>query len=456
MNYTEILSFVVPDFHDSIQAAFFLLIFGLAMISIVSAMCVARPARWERKWINETPNNASDDLDAEHGSIHDLSNAIATNAEKLVEILPGILLVIGLLGTFIGLGIALNKASAALSGAADINQMDSAMQNLMSMLQGLGIKFKASTWGITGFLLMKVLSSCFSFDDKRLRWCIRKVKGQLDDRRHDEAKKREAENLCLINAIKGIGTELCQTFESHIAHSTNAMTRAFSEFSNENKMGLKEINSVISLSIKENADNLSAMQNVVADMGGAVGVLSSASEELKGVIGQLDEGISNSLEKIKNDLGSAIIDMSSNIGKATQDISFVVGNFSKGIGETMNGVKDLMQKSDKRQTQAQSAILTATDFLGESAGVMKNNLEKIGGEINSGLKAISTGNQKVGHMMGKFDEVAMTIKETSESGNKRLDGLISALEKLSGGWLFNKKNKPKKGNAVLRQSGSSL
>jgi len=88
--------------------------------------------------------------------------------------MPGMLLILGLLGTFLGLGLALDKASTILqnSGGASVGAMGSAMQDLTSMMQGLGTKFKTSTWGIIAFILLKIWESINGFEDRRLIWCI--------------------------------------------------------------------------------------------------------------------------------------------------------------------------------------------------------------------------------------------------------------------------------------------
>lgn len=160
MNFHDVLDFLLPNFGDPLQVAFMIILLVMILATVVSAHKYAGPAAWEQKWNRGTPNDDSDDLDIEHGSVTDLWHAVATGPEKLAEVMPGLLLVVGLrLGTFLGLGLALNHASNILgqpdamnaSGAAD------SMKDLLGLLQGLGTKFKTSTWGISGFVLLKDL-----------------------------------------------------------------------------------------------------------------------------------------------------------------------------------------------------------------------------------------------------------------------------------------------------------
>lgn len=485
MSPAELLSFLLPNLQDPVQAAFFSLIFGLVAVSLALVKKNAVGTVWDNNWNHGTPDNADDDLDSEHGSIHDLSEALASRSEKFAEALPGILLVIGLLGTFIGLGVSLNKAAAALHNINDVAGQASAMGNLMSMLQGLGIKFKASTWGIIGFLAMRIASSHMGYHDARLRWCIRKVKGQIDSRRHLVARTQEDERQALLGAIEKLGTDLCGAFESHMTKNTTMMVKAFAEMSGglqAMNTGLSDIarqnredraithhsvkemgqelasamrtNAVASTktltksldgiierieatrmfivdSASQNRENLVVMRESAVEMKSAVTKLSGVSKDLQKAVGELGDGISSTLDKIKDDLGGVISDMnvkldtgirdmSQNIGQATQNISAAVTDFSENISETMNGVANLMKESDKRQTMASAMLADATEAMSTSANAMSGNLGKIGTEISSGLKAISTGNQKVETMLSGFEKLAA-----------QLDKVINALTSIN-------------------------
>ena len=154
----DVANFLLPQI-DAIQITFGLLIFGPLFVTIFMVRRDATPTRWESHWNGSTQNDKSDDLDAGHGSVTDICHVVATKSEQMAEIMPGILLIIGLLGTFLGLGLALNKASTILVEANGGSGMDDAMVNLMGMMQGLGTKFKTSTWGILAFLALKSWSA---------------------------------------------------------------------------------------------------------------------------------------------------------------------------------------------------------------------------------------------------------------------------------------------------------
>ncbi|MBE0351768.1 coiled-coil domain-containing protein [Pseudoalteromonas lipolytica] len=174
MNFLE---FFIPDFSELLQKFFSFGIFGLLLITVTLLFINAKSKNWEKNW---NGNLSSDDslLGSEQGTIYDISEAVATKSEKLSESMPSFLLMIGLLGTFLGLGIALNDASEIIGGKGGLSgqNYDDIMTKLNGMMTGLGTKFKASIWGISGFIILRVINGASQVDKKRLDWCAAKIK----------------------------------------------------------------------------------------------------------------------------------------------------------------------------------------------------------------------------------------------------------------------------------------
>lgn len=218
----EILSFLLP-FHlspfklDVLPSIFFFVIWGLFFYTIFRVYQTAKPENWEHNWYGGNKNNQSKKLDAEHGSVMEISEAVATPSEKLADIMPGMILIIGLLGTFLGLGLALDKASSILTGANALSNMDASMANLMQMLEGLGTKFKTSTWGLLAFILLKVILSKNGYEERRLRWSIEKVKSELDIVRDQKLQEERNNNNNLIECMQSIAMQFEQTVQKNQA-----------------------------------------------------------------------------------------------------------------------------------------------------------------------------------------------------------------------------------------------
>lgn len=204
MTLGDVFAFLLPQWGDLLQWIFVAIMSGMVLMTMGCAYATAKPASWEAKWNRGTPDDHSDDLDIEHGSVTDLWHAVATWPEKLAEIMPGMLLVVGLLGTFLGLGLALNHASQILGNPAALSAggAASSMHELLGMLQGLGTKFKTSTWGIIGFVFLKIWSECTRFEEKRLTWVIDKVKTELESRKKQAEQMAFAKQAALFTRIE--------------------------------------------------------------------------------------------------------------------------------------------------------------------------------------------------------------------------------------------------------------
>ncbi|MNG74923.1 hypothetical protein D3C79_334170 [compost metagenome] len=206
-----VLQFLSPSLGNPLEIVFFSVIMGGMLISLITAEVFGRAPAWERNWQGGTHKGA---LDIEHGSIGELGQAVATLPERMVGNMPGLLLIVGLLGTFLGLGMALDKASAILQGSADsLNAMSDSLGQLTGMMKDLGTKFKTSTWGIIAFIVLKLWDSArWSAESRRTGWCVDRMKREIDQSRLAQKNLDDARNLAARETLQAVGEQLVQAF----------------------------------------------------------------------------------------------------------------------------------------------------------------------------------------------------------------------------------------------------
>ena len=494
MNPNEILSFLLPQFSDSLQLVFFAVILFMVGFTVVSAHRSARPALWEQKWNRGTPDDPSDDLDIEHGSVTDLWHAVATAPEKLAEIMPGMLLVVGLLGTFLGLGLALNHASSIL-GQADLMSAGAAadsMQNLLGLLQGLGTKFKTSTWGILGFVLLKIWSEVTRFEEKRLAWVIGKVKTELVQRKQSQSAADEARQEALfatiVRASAGIvkGHEVLQqqtlqhllkldagigqaagSIVDGIGRQTQALVRNSEALQLQNlqqlarlEQGTDGVRGELEKMQADTQATRAAMveftqgtHSVVAGMGkaaqrmaGGADKVGAGAEQLVGAIRSFESQFTEVLDKVRLDLGKAIGDMSAQaadtlergsaqLGAATREISTALGELSADTKDTMNEVKTSISRSLEIQEKASRAFTTSSDALSANIAETTGIVNAMTSSITEGLESIGSSNlqmKKVAEASRKAsDNMEQTVAALRASGAE-LQRLPDTLQPLQG------------------------
>ncbi len=457
MNPNEVLHFLLPQANDPLQVGFLAIILFMMGFTIVSAHRTARPASWERKWNRGTPHDNSDDLDIEHGSVTDLWHAVATAPEKLAEIMPGMLLVVGLLGTFLGLGLALNHASNILGqpNALSASGAANSMQDLLGLLQGLGTKFKTSTWGITGFVLLKIWSEFTRFEEKRLTWVIDKVKSELETRKQQQLAAETARQEALFAKIGGAAKGIVQGFAQQIVtlvESDKALQQQTLHCLDHNTKGIREDLMQVHLETRSMntamAQFTESTQGIVGNMAKAAQRMASgadkvgdAANELVNAIDSFETQFTDVLDNVRTDLGKAIHDMSvqasetlergsAQLGDATREISTALGELSKDVKTTMNDVKDSINKALTIQQKAANEFTISSQALNENIAATTEIVGKLATPIEEGLQTVANSGQ---HMrgIGKILERAIESMEKSVSQMTELPDALRPLKALA-------------------------
>lgn len=354
----EILSFLLP-FHlspfklDALPSIFFFVIWGLFFFTIFRVYQTAKPENWEHNWYGGNKNNQSKKLDAEHGSVMEISEAVATPSEKLADIMPGMILIIGLLGTFLGLGLALDKASSILTGANALSNMDASMANLMQMLEGLGTKFKTSTWGLLAFILLKVILSKNGYEERRLRWSIEKVKSELDIVRDQKLQEDRNNNNKLIDCMQSIAMQ----FEQTVAKNQSTNQEQLKQLTQHTQDTIKAIQLSHDEQLKQL--HLSNEENVRS--------LTSQSRLIEGLVENTQQNHASHLEQT----GKFLLSFEQN----SKDHLLLLTQNHSGQIETLNKQSTLLEKKfDVLAQQSVSLIELVGEQHKETAQLLQDNV----------------------------------------------------------------------------------
>jgi hypothetical protein len=414
----DILNFLLPVYLspfkvESLPMIFFSVIWGLFIFTIIQVYRRAKPENWENNWYGGNKGDKGKKLDAEHGSVMDISHAVATSSERVADIMPGMILIIGLLGTFLGLGLALDKASGILSSANAMSNMDSSMTQLMGMLEGLGTKFKTSTWGLLAFILLKVILSKNGYEERRLRWSIEKVKSELDIVREQNLKEERANNQKIIDCMQTIAIQ----FEKNVQVNQNSneqQLKKLSEFSQDTVLAIK-------LSHDEQAKLLNAVQQ-------------NQFEHLKVIKNQ-----ALSFEKILASLSEKYDKMLANVDLQHQENKSFLKSLVQQGKDTRDAMVGFIEKNEATvSTLGKSAagMSKAASTMGDSAHHLKGvidsfrtNMEQVVSLMKKDLNATISGmNTSFGQNMTKMsDNLTHSIGDMSHSFKKNMSEMSQGL-----------------------------
>lgn len=506
----DILKFLSPYSGkvEILPITFFLIILFLSFFSWYFLRKNATTTNWEKNW-------EENHLDIAQGSIADLSESVATKSENTADVIPGIILIVGLLGTFIGLGLALDKASTILS-SADMNNMDNSMGQLMGMMEGLGTKFKTSTWGLIAFLLLKFSFSQNQYNERRLNWVANKVKSELNKIRNQKEqdlkqnqtnllnaistlshnfissqKEIESNNIKFINEIteKKLNTlkdenvamikNQLQNHQSLVEKLTEISEHQIKVLDAQHKQQIDTLSNVINKqddiinAIDKNSENLEksanesektriamdkfvdeslktinslresaqGMSNAAKDIGESASqlqtVINSLSQEMTKLMARMNEDLGNTInkmdksfisnmEQMTKNLANTIDDMnksfkgnmtemSAGLNKATSDISNAVNSLSTSVNNTMDTVRSTIDESMKMQRKSQATFSEISDNLNEKIIEMTELVNKLSGDITSGLKAVSESNRNVISLNKRYNGISDQVEALVKS-----------------------------------------
>ena len=82
----EILGFMNP-FSDLLSTIFIVSMVMASIGTVIWLSLSANTTQWEKNWHGENLDSINQNLDDEHGSITDLSDAVATKSEKIAYIM---------------------------------------------------------------------------------------------------------------------------------------------------------------------------------------------------------------------------------------------------------------------------------------------------------------------------------------------------------------------------------
>ena len=462
----SIINFLFPSFNaeEILSVVFFLIIWSIFFITIIRVYLHARPENWQKNWFEEDETTAK--LDPEHSSIEDISHTVSTPAERWADVAPGIILIIGLLGTFIGLGLALDKASSILSGINTAG-MDNAMNQLMGMMEGLGTKFKTSTWGLMAFIFLKIFFGFNKYEGRRLNWCTQKIKNELKVVRTLQLKEEQASHQSLIDTLKSIINEMTtlqqtasevnkKAFSALLAQNHQAtqtthnnqteqkqllseMVNKFALFSENMLKQLtianthhQETSQLLNKNIQESQAARKAMesfvqnhQSTISSLGKSASKMSSAADSMGGSAQELQNVIEHfrvNMDKVMADMSNIItqmkVELSDTIHEMNHEFSGNMNKMRKNLQETIN---DMNQSFRDNMTNMSQNLSLATQDISKAVSDLSSSVDKTMQNVTSTIQ----------QSMNMQEKNSRVFTETSETLNIKIESMTNLVNKLS-------------------------
>jgi ABC-type transporter Mla subunit MlaD len=315
---------------------------------------------------------------------HSLASHVGS---KFYSSIPGILLGIGLLGTFLALYVALAQLHL---GGTDTGEMKTSIIHFVEMV---GIKFTASVWGI-------LLSVIFTIYEKTLEGKLSSKIKHLQDNIDEAFKRQTAEqNLSLLLTESEQQTlalnSLAETLTQRISEQFNPVISQMNDHLQQMPI---HISNAIGESLKE---PLQALQQNA----------SSAAETQSESLGTI---VKTFVDKLEETTGTHAKEFQTRMDETTSELTHLIGSI-KEISEDQNA----MQK-DRENKMQELFTRTMTSFEEQM-----NQMKGVFSEVS--LQATSTMQSMAQEQHNKLIEEREAISSQSQQITNEMERLLSTL-----------------------------
>ncbi|HIE0415517.1 TPA: anti-phage ZorAB system protein ZorA, partial [Pseudomonas aeruginosa] len=283
-------------------------------------------------------------LDAEHFfNVRTLAHGLS--GSRFFSSLPGLLVGLGVLATFVGLTIGLSKLK--LDSTAGVDQL---REGISVMIQGAAVAFMASVWGVGFSLILNLIEKIAE------RWAL----GRVQDLQH-----RIDTLYPLIPAEQSL---------VHIA-----------DYSRESKEALQELHERIGDRLQESLVGMNeAMQAALTDalnniMAPAIQTLvSTTSQQSTQVLERLVSNFTDGLTSAGREQGSLM-------QQAAADVNAAVGGMTDRLNQLFQTLSDQQGRQQEAARQQSGEFQAQMERISSSADQRQQQLESRFSELLSGL-----------------------------------------------------------------------
>lgn len=288
-----------------------------------------------------------------------------SGARSGIGFMAGILVMLGLLGTFLGLLKTIDAVGEAMGSISDIsgpNASDNAMGDfigsLAKPLQGMGLAFSSSLFGLSGSLLIGFMNYLSGFVHNNF---IEHVSRWIDDRipRFD-INKTGAKNT------KTPGSDDLKTW-----------LMGFVYLANENNKKMRQLFISMAELIKQStrvADRTDKIGHAYDEMAGALNTLNSTMVQMHAHNNQANQTLINTVQQTSQSLNEALQPLAQTTSVIQSDL--------RALNETSARMSALMNETAQNSTQVTQALQKNLQENREQVAIVANGIDQQTNALN--------------------------------------------------------------------------
>lgn len=374
-----------------------------------------------------------------------LKTTWAAEEESSVRSGSGVVVLLGLMGTFFGLMLSINAAGSAIDSNATSETTLGIIQNIFSSMKGI---FGSSLCGLFAALILNAIHSLYESD--REAWVSELDRFTL---LYLVPKSGSAENALageireLSQSLKGAENVRASEFREMLDASKSAEEARFAEL----KSGLSEMQTSLAGNLlkigEETLRRLAESQNAALD-GMRIVVQKMAedfSEAGKGAASALLESGTAVTEKLRDSLSSVTGELSDEMRKLSSSVQSIesgvvnglekeISNLSTNVASSISNHLDVqMENSGERWNRFMEALKASTEKVAEAEQkgleILRTVAENVASKANESTVGLSeTVSREIEGLSQKVQTSFAELSRSSESLVASQQSLISGID----------------------------
>lgn len=333
---------------------------------------------------------------------------------KLYSAIPGVLLGIGLLGTFFGLYVALVQLNVG-----DAEQLSDSIKLLINMA---GVKFAASIWGLSLSILFTLFDKVLEFG---LDTKLEKIQKDINEMFERETAEQNLDKILVENeqqtkALNGLATSLTEKisaeFNSFLIPKIDSINEHFNNLPNN-------ISSSISQSLEKPLQNISdTVKNITTNQA------EQSTQALETLITKFVEKI----DSVAGSQGEMLKESAIQSQKVLTETSNHLNNTFKSMNEMMLEQNKMSEQRDKKIIEDLNSIKQSqSEMLDNLVTNVSSNIENLSSKVSGNIEGINNSvSENIEKLVSTINKVN---EEQSSKSSQREEMLVSKINELVGG-----------------------
>ncbi|MBN2853094.1 MAG: MotA/TolQ/ExbB proton channel family protein [Clostridia bacterium] len=356
--------------------------------------------------------------------------------ENFVAKSISILIVLGLLGTFIGLTISVSElVNLLLSGSSSASGLDltNLLANLAGAAEGMGAAFITSLFGIFFSIILNLLLVAVNCTDEKERLMV-SIEEYLDNTVAILiSKDKETEYTMLNRILRDTFIEFGEKIESSLKDTVNEFGNKLTNVVMDVSVSSKVLDNTVDrfdLSLQEFANNMKDFSSFNTNLSNNIEKMDVSFIKMAQSLSDSSGLITDNYDAIRSfseDVKSAATEMSSLNQKVVSDMNQLVTQVDKSVNAVntlsqllkesseinSKTVADIQETFSKSLLEVNEAIANMAKSTGETySKIMMDSSRSISKELTQGMEKAMSDLEKI---VGTFDDNQKVIAKTITS-----------------------------------------